>query len=67
MLLVTPAVKVRQLGHNAARNAGSILATGVLNGGTFGVRCEGENEHSPSGLSRHLERGGQRSDAEVGR
>ena len=67
MLLVTPAVKVRQLGHDAARNAGSILTAGVLNGGTFGVRCEGENEHSPSGLSRQLERGGQRSDAEVGR
>ena len=35
VLLVTPAVKVRQLGHDPPRNAGSILAAGVLNGGTF--------------------------------
>lgn len=55
MLLVTLAVKVRQLGHDLACNAGSVFAAGVLNGGSLGVGRERQDEHSPAGLSCQFE------------
>ncbi len=55
VLLLTLTVKVRQLGHDMTSNADSICGAGVLDGRALRVRGEGEDEHSPAGLTCKLE------------